>query len=142
VIVDLRIVGRGRARSYRTEREFGLIVGGAFTAIGGWSFYRGRRGVLPVILLGTGGVLMLLGAFLPVALVVPNRAWTGLAAVLSSITTPVILAIVFFGLVTPIGAIKRLFGWDPLRRRANSEESYWSLYADQQRDVRHYERMF
>jgi len=136
------IVNTKRARSYRNEREFGLIVGGAFSALGGWWFYRGKLGVLPVIFLGLGGGLMLLGALLPVALLLPNRAWMGLAAVLSSITTRIILAIIFFGLVTPIGIIKRLSGWDPLRRRANSAETYWSLYADRQRDARHYEKMF
>lgn len=130
------------ARSYRNEREFGLLVGGVFTAIGGWWFYRGKWGVLAPSLLGLGGGMMLLGAFLPVALVVPNRGWMRLATVLSSIMTCIILAIIFFGLVTPIGIIKRLSGWDPLRRRANSAETYWSLYADRQRDARHYEKMF
>lgn len=118
------------------------MAGGAFTALGGWWFYRGKWGALPMILLGLGIGLMVLGALLPVALVLPNRAWMGFAAVLSSITTRVILAIIFFGLVTPIGIIKRLSGWDPLRRRANSAESYWSHYAARQRDVRHYEKMF
>jgi len=93
-------------------------------------------------LLGLGGGLMLLGAFVPVALVVPNRAWMGLAAVLSSITTSIVLAVVFFGLVTPIGFIKRMSGWDPLRRRAKSSGSYWDIYPDRQRDARHYEKMF
>ena len=118
------------------------MVGGAFTALGGWWSYRWNLGALPVILLGLGGGLILLGALLPVALVLPNRVWMGLAAVLSSITTRIILAIVFFGLVTPIGIVKRLSGWDPLRRRANSAESYWSHYAARQRDARHYEKMF
>ena len=142
MLIAREIVNTKRAPSYRNEREFGLIVGGAFTALGGWQFYRGRLGVLPVIFLVLGSGLMLLGALLPVALVLPNRAWMGLAAVLSSITTRIILAIIFFGLVTPIGIIKRLSGWDPLHRRANSAESYWSVYADRQRDARHYEKMF
>jgi Saxitoxin biosynthesis operon protein SxtJ len=129
-------------RSYRNEREFGLLVGGVFAALGGWWFYRGKSGVLSVVLVGLGGLLMLLGWLMPVALVFPNRAWMGLAAVLSFITTRIILAIIFFGLVTPIGIIKRLSGWDPLRRRANSSNSYWRLYSDRQRDSRHYEKMF
>lgn len=131
-----------QVRSYRNEREFGLSVGGVLAAFGGWWFYRGKSGVLSAAFVGLGALLMLLGALLPVALVLPNRAWMGLAAVLSSITTRIVLAIIFFGLVTPIGIIKRLSGWDPLRRRAKPAESYWSLYADRQRDARHYEKMF
>jgi hypothetical protein len=142
LLISTEIVNTKRARSYRNEREFGLMVGGAFTALGGWWVYRGKPGVLTAIFLGLGAGLMLLGALLPIALVLPNRAWMGLAAVLSSIATRIILAIIFFGLVTPIGIVKRLFGWDPLCRRSNSAGSYWSLYADRQRDARHYEKMF
>jgi hypothetical protein len=44
--------------------------------------------------------------------------------------------------VTPIGFVKRLFGWDPLSRRAPASESYWRPYSDRQKDARHYEKMF
>ena len=133
--------GKGN-RSYRNEREFGLLVGGAFIALGGWWLYSGKWSVLARGLIALGGVLVLLGACLPAALVFPNRAWMRLAAVLSTITTSILLAIIFFGLVTPIGVIKRKTGWDPFRRRTNSSGSYWSVYPDRQRDARHYEKMF
>ena len=31
-----------KRRSFRTEREFGLIVGGVFTLLSSWWFYRGK----------------------------------------------------------------------------------------------------
>jgi hypothetical protein len=52
-----------------------------------------------------------------------------------------VLAVVFFGVITPIGFVARLFGWDPLRRRAPAAESYWRPYGARQRDRRHYERI-
>jgi hypothetical protein len=65
-----------------------------------------------------------------------------LAGLLSLITTPIVLGLVFFVVVMPIGVIKRLSGWDPLRRRAPSAASYWTPYNARQRDPHHFEKMY
>ncbi len=128
--------------SFYNEREFGLIVGLMFILIGSWWLYRGAWKTAASCLLGIGSVLAILGWLLPKALVLPRRAWMALAMYMSLVTTPVILAIVYFLLFMPIGVIKRLSGWDPLRRRALSEPSYWCPYNERQRDPRHYEKMY
>jgi hypothetical protein len=84
----------------------------------------------------------LLGLAFPRALVYPNKAWMMLAEGLSFVSTRIILAFVFFAIVTPIGFVKRLSGWDPLHRRAAAADSYWQPYSERQRDPRHYEKMF
>lgn len=129
-------------RSYRAEREFGLIVGGVLLILSVWWLYRGKFAGVSQITLPVSGVLVLLGLVFPKALVWPNRAWLAFAEVLSFITTRIILAFVFFGIVTPIGFIKRLFGWDPLHRRAPVSDSYWRPYSERQRNPRHYEKMY
>src|SRR5258708_2387960 len=131
-----------KKKSRRAEREFGLIVGGVLLLLSGWWVYRGKFPALSHVTLPVGGVLVLLGLVFPAALVWPNKAWMGLAEVLSFVTTRIILAFVFFGIVTPIGLIKRSFGWDPLNRRAASSDSYWTPYSERQKDPRHYEKMF
>src|SRR5262249_15492336 len=110
--------------SFRAEREFGLLVGLIAALIGSLRLYRGHWGTVATGLLGAGSALVILGLFFPRELVLPNRWWMTLAKWLSLITTPIILAIIFFLIVMPIGVIKRLFGWDPLRRRAPSAVSY------------------
>jgi hypothetical protein len=131
-----------RKTSRRAEREFGLIVGGVLLLLSGWWLYRGKFPTLSPVTLPIGGLLVLLGLIFPAALVWPNKAWMALAEVLSFVTTRIILAFVFFVIVTPIGVIKRLFGWDPLHRRAAKSDSYWKPYSERQRDPRHYEKMF
>ena len=131
-----------KIRSYRVEREFGLIVGGIFSLMSAWWFYRGKFPTVSRITLPIGAVLVLLGVVFPRALVLPNRAWMAFAEVLSWVTTRIILAFVFFVIVTPIGVVKRLFGWDPLQRRAPASDSYWRPYSERQRDPRHYGKMF
>ena len=129
-------------KSLRAEREFGLVVGGVFVLLAGWWLYRGKFAGAVQILLPLGGLLVLLGLIWPRALVLPNKAWMLLAEGLSYVTTRVILALVFFLIVTPIGCIKRLSGWDPLSRRSATRESYWRPYSERQRDRRHYEKMY
>jgi len=128
--------------SFRAQREFGLLVGGIFVLLSSWWLYRGKFTVLAEVLLPLGALLVLLGLFWPRALVLPNKAWMLLAEGLSFVTTRLILGLVFFLVVTPIGIVKRMMGWDPLGRRGARRESYWQPYSERQRDPRHYEKMY
>ncbi len=104
-------------KSLRAEREFGLIVGGVLLLLSAWWLYRGKFPSVSQITLPFGAALVFFGFVLPRALVWPNKAWMAFAEVLSFVSAPIILAFVFFGVVTPIGFVKRLFGWDPLHVR-------------------------
>ena len=61
------------------------------------------------------------------ALLAPfNRVWTKLALVLSKIMNPVIMAILFFLVVAPIGLLMRLTGKRPLALAFDpAAKSYW-----------------
>ena len=131
-----------RKQSLRAEREFGFIVGGVLVLLSSWWFYRGKFHNLREVTSIVGSLLVILAFIFPRALVWPNKAWMALAEVLSFVTTRIILALVFFLIVTPIGVIKRSLGWDPLNRRAAPGESYWKPYSERQRNPRHYEKMF
>jgi hypothetical protein len=131
-----------QAKSWRVEREFGLVVGGVLLLLSSWWIYRGKFHSVSQVTLPIAALLLILGIIFPRALVYPNRAWMALAEVLSFISTRIILAFVYFAVITPIGVVKRLFGWDPLHRRAAASESYWRPYSERQRDPKHYEKMF
>jgi len=129
-------------RRYRAEREFGLLVGAIFAALGGWWLYRQK--FLPVAegFVALGGVLLVAGALVPRFLVVPRRLWMAFAERLGQVVSTVILALVYFLVLTPIGLVKRAFGWDPLERRAAAGGSHWRPYSPRQRDPKHYEKMY
>jgi hypothetical protein len=131
-----------KKKSWRVEREFGLIVGGMFLLLSGWWLYRGKFHTVTQVALPLGAILVFLGIVFPRALVYPNKAWMKLAEGLSYVSTRIILAFVYFFVITPIGVIKRMTGWDPLNRRAARSESYWRDYSERQRNPRHYEKMF
>ncbi len=129
-------------RPLRAESEFGLIVGGILVLLSGWWLYRGKFIDAASIILATGSLLILFGLLLPRALVYPNKGWMLLAEGLSYITTRIVLGLVFFLVITPIGVTKRLLGWDPLSRRGPRGASYWKPYSERQHDKRHYEKMY
>jgi len=49
----------------------------------------------------------------PIAIV-----WLGLSELLGKAVSTVLMSVIFFGIVTPIGILRRLFGGDDLRLRA------------------------
>lgn len=104
--------------------------------------FRGRFPSAAPFVVGIGSALILAGLLVPGVLYWPNRGWMALAEALSFVSTRVVLALVFFIAVTPIGVVKKLTGWDPLRRRSAAAPSYWRPYPERQRDTRHYDKMF
>ena len=53
-----------------------------------------------------------------------------------------ILALLYYGILTPIGLIMRLIGYDPLSRRLRSEDrTYWEEYSPEG-DRKRYFRQF
>jgi Saxitoxin biosynthesis operon protein SxtJ len=129
-----------KTRTFRAEREFGLIVGGVFSLLGLWWLYRGKFLQVAYPLVVVGGSLIILGLVAPRLLVIPRKLWMKLAEGMAYVSSRIILALVFFLVLTPIGLVKRAMGWDPLHRRAGSRDSFWLPYPP--RNPRHYEKMF
>ncbi|MGH7541269.1 MAG: SxtJ family membrane protein [Gemmatimonadota bacterium] len=114
-----------RARLTRAElRKFGLTVGVAFGALAGLIWWRGR-GTAAAVLGTLGGLLVLGGLAAPAALAPVERGWMGLARAISRVTTPLIMGLIYFVVITPIGLLRRSVGKHPLRH-PESEGSFWA----------------
>lgn len=116
---------RAAARLSAAElRRFGLTVATGLGVLAMLALWRGRR-VLPAVLLATAAVLALLAMVAPARLAAAHRAWMRLAEALGWFNTRVLLGLLFYLIVTPIGLIMRLAGRDPLDRRLGDRASYW-----------------
>jgi hypothetical protein len=104
-------------------REFAFLVGTAFLALGGLGWWRDHR-PLTVVCWVVGGLLVLAGIVIPGRLGPVYRAWMGLALVLSRVTAPIFLGIVFFLVIAPMGLVMRLLGRNPMVRKGRGD-SFW-----------------
>ncbi len=105
-------------------RQFGLLVGAVFTVIGLWPLvFRGEP--LRLWAIGIGGLLIAFGGILPQLLRPIHKGWMWVGHILGWINTRILLGIVFYALVTPIGIVFRLMGKDTMRRAfAESSTTY------------------
>ena len=91
-------------------RKFGLTVGIAFLVLAGL-LHLWRHKETAAAVAGSLGALMVIAALLiPTRLGPLERAWMGLARLISKVTTPIFMGVVFFLVITPIGALMRLVG--------------------------------
>ena len=54
-----------------------------------------------------------------------NKLWFKFGILLGKIVSPIIMGIIFFLVVTPIGFIMRILGKDLLNLKFNTNKSYW-----------------
>jgi hypothetical protein len=105
-------------------RRFGLTVGTAFVALGAVAAWRGRE-PMATACAAAGVMLILAGLLVPGRLGPLFRGWMGLAHLMSKVTTPVFMGIVYFGVFTPVGMAMRLFGRRPVDRQVAGGASRW-----------------
>lgn len=107
-----------------TERAFGLTFCAVFVLIGLYPLLYGRMPRLWALALAL--LFLSLALLAPAVLRPANVLWLKFGELLRRITSPLILGLMFYGLITPIGLLMRLTGKDPLRLRPDpSSNSYW-----------------
>jgi hypothetical protein len=107
-----------------SERGFGLLFAFVFLALAIWPLLQGAP--LRLWALVAAAALLLVAIAMPAMLRVPNRLWFRFGLLLGSLVGPVVLAVIFFLAVVPIGLAMRALGKDPLRLKRDPEaRSYW-----------------
>jgi len=111
-------------RSPRALRRFGLTVGLVILSLGCVLLWRHRGAGWPLISIGT--VLVAAAGLAPLLLKWVHGPWMILALALGWAVTRILLTIVFFLVVTPIGLFQRLFGKRAIEVAfAPEAASYW-----------------
>ncbi len=125
----------------KSIRDFGITFLAVLGIIGGILIYKGKP--LGYAGLGLGGLFFVLGLWAPGLLRGPYKAWMGLAVVLGFFMSRIILSLLFYLVVTPIGLTMRLFGKDILKERWEKKAvSYWIKRDKKPFDRKQYEKLF
>lgn len=107
-----------------SDRSFGLVFA-AFLALVGLSPLLHHRG--PRLEVLVPAALFLAAALVAPTLLAPlNRLWFRFGLLLHRLVSPVMMAAIFYLVVTPAGLLMRWRGKDPLHRRFDrAATSYW-----------------
>mgnify|MGYP001468438591 CR=1 FL=1 len=108
-----------------SNRSFGIVFFIALLIIAFWNF-RGDFYQIKIFPFLLSLVFLILGIINSKFLTPLNKLWFKLGIAIGSIVAPVIMAIIFFLVVTPIGLIVKIFQKDLLRRKyEKNKNSYW-----------------
>jgi len=113
-----------------SDRNFGFTMAAVFALIGAYGLYRASSHA--PIWLAVAAVFAGITLVRPALLGPAKRAWLKLGLLMYRVVNPVIMAILFFGAILPIGWIMRIFGKDFLRlARDRSASTYWQPRTDE-----------
>jgi len=122
-------------------RQFGIIIGVILLIIAGLLLWKEKES--SQILLIIGMTLFIFGIVIPFILKPIYYVWMIFATILGLIMTRVILSLLFYTIVTPIGLISRLFGKQFLELYFDkSKQSYWNIRTNEYPKKENYEKQF
>ena len=107
-----------------TDRSFGLVFAAVFALLAAYLIWHDRAWWW--IPLSASMAFLSLALFQPSLLAPLNWVWTKLGLLLGAVVAPIVMAVIFFGVIMPIGLVTRMVGKDFLRlRRDPSASTYW-----------------
>ena len=106
-----------------SNRSFGIVFFVVFLIISIWPLLDEKE--LRYWSLIVSFIFLILGILKSNILTPLNKVWFKFGILLGNITSPIIMAFVFFLVVTPISLIMKIFGKDILNLKKNKNSSYW-----------------
>lgn len=122
-------------------RKFGITIGITLAFLAGLFLWRKSNYYSYFFIVSA--VFLFLGAVMPILLKPIHKVWMPIAVVIGWVMTRVILIVLFYLVVTPIGLLARLFGKDFLSRKFDKATgSYWIVRKSTGFDKKSYENQF
>ena len=106
-----------------SNRSFGVVFFIVFLLIGLYPLLKGND--LRIWSLIISFIFLVLGLINSRILTPLNKLWFKFGLLLGKFISPIIMGIIFFIVVTPIGIIMRLFKQDLLNLKFNKKKTYW-----------------
>ena len=112
-----------KSQQIKNNKSFGILFFIVFLIIGFWPLTNGEEIRFWSILIS---LLFLILGFLNSKILTPlSYAWIKLGLFLGKFITPIVMAIIFYLIISPFGVVIRLFGKDLLMKKYSKKSSYW-----------------
>ena len=111
-------------KSKNQNRSFGLLFFVVFLALALWPLIKNE--ILNLYLLSISLIFLLLGLLNSKLLSPLNKLWIKFGEILGLVIAPIVMAIVYFTILTPVSLVVRLFGKDLLGLKFfKKNKTYW-----------------
>ena len=111
-----------------SNRSFGIVFFIVFLLIGTYPLLNNDHVRIWSLIISI--VFLILGLLNSKILLPLNKIWFKFGILLGKIVSPLIMGLIFFVVVTPIGLLMRLFNKDLLNLKFNKSKSYWIEKSD------------
>lgn len=123
-------------------RKFGLILSFGLIGIFGLLIPLMREHLTPTWPYAMGIIILIPTLIQPLWLKVIYTPWMKLGAILGWFNTRVLLGILFFALITPMGILMRLRKKDPMQRTFDKEKRSYRIISNAERNPQHMEKPY
>ncbi len=106
-----------------SNKSFGILFFLIFLAIGIWPILSSEDPRIWSIIISL--IFLVLGLLNSRILKPLKDVWIKFGEILGKIIAPIVMAVVFFIILTPTGLLLRLFGKDLLKTKPSKGSSYW-----------------
>ena len=117
-----------------SNKSFGIVFAIVFFLIALWPIIKSDD--IRIWSLIVSIIFLILGIMNSSILTPLNKIWFRFGIFLGNFIAPVVMGIIFFFVVTPIGLIMRLLGRDLIKLKNNNENSYWIEKKDAESSMR------
>ena len=107
----------------KSNKSFGIIFFIVFLIIGFWPLINGEGVRIWSILVSLS--FLILGLLNSKILSPLSYSWIKLGIIIGNFISPIIMAIIFYLLISPFGIVMRIFGKDLLMKKYSKKSSYW-----------------
>jgi hypothetical protein len=121
--------------------QFGITMGIVLALVGGLLIWRSKDYYFFFFVFSIA--FLFLGLVIPALLKPIQKVWMSIAVIIGWVMTRVILTVLFYLVVTPVGILAKVFGKDFLDTKFDrNANSYWSTRESEKFDKRNYESQF
>ena len=122
-------------------RKLGIITGVILWIIAWFLFWKGNESFQLFLIIGT--ILFALGIAIPAFLKPIYWVWIIFTTIIGIFMTHMILHLLFYVILTPLGLFPRLFGRQFLELKwKHSQQSYWNMKRQGAFNKKNYERQY
>lgn len=106
-----------------SNRNFGIVFFIFFLIIAFWPLLNANN--IRIWSLTISIIFLILGILNSNYLTPLNKIWMKIGALLGNIVSPIIMGIIYFGVICPTSFLMKIFGKDILRLNKNNDQTYW-----------------